>query len=701
MDLTYSSDIQFAPGIGPERAKALRQAGIETVADLLGTYPRRYLDRSAICKIRNLRHQTGVVTLMGTVTRADLIKNKNRGQRFSVMLDDGTGVVELIFFQGINYLKSVFSIGGSFAVSGKPDVFGSRFSLVHPDYDALKDDQDELQLLNTGGIIPLYPSGDLLKRMGLDSRGFRRTILKVMDRLNWATVSDPLDEKWRAMAEVPDRASALQWIHRPQSPEHLQLATRRLKLDDILSFSLAMELRKLQTETSDRGLAFSAPDQYTRQFYQGLPFKLTQGQIDVLRDIRNDLKKPHPMNRLLQGDVGSGKTVVAMMSMLMAVDNGYQAALMAPTEILAEQHYQTMTRYLKPLGLDVVLLTGGLKSAGRTTGTGMLQSGLAQLAVGTHALISEGVIFKNLGLIVVDEQHRFGVLQRAMLRAKGLMPHVLVMSATPIPRTLAMTVYGDLEVSRITELPSGRQPVKTVIIRDLDRPQLNRTIADQINRGRQVYFVYPLIEESEKSDLKAATDAHREISEWFPAYKVGLLHGRLPVQEKDEIMASFKANQIQILVSTTVIEVGVDVPNATVMIIEHADRFGLSQLHQLRGRVGRGAEASYCFLVISDKLTSEARERLTTMERTNNGFEIAEKDLEIRGAGDILGTRQSGLPDMKLLDLARDYPILQLSGQLARAILADDPHLRKPSHALLRSQIVTSHQALINLAEIA
>lgn len=702
LELTYTSDIQFISGVGPERAKSLRAIGIDTVKHLLNYYPRKYLDRTRILKIGNLRYAEGIVTVIGTVKKADVIKNRGRGgQRLQVFLEDGTGTMELTFFQGIPYLKTSFRVGEAFAVSGKLEQFGPRFSMIHPEYDHIQQEDDELKLINTGGIIPLYPTTDLLRKTGFDSRGFRRVMKKVFERLDLNSIPDTLSLSVREQFKVSDFSLSLKAIHHPGSNEELLSGLNRLKIEEILYFNLQMGLRKLRIQENEKGFTFTAEDQLVKKFYQSLPFQLTQGQISVLRDIRSDLKRSHPMNRLIQGDVGSGKTVVAMMAMLMAVDNGFQAAFMAPTEILAEQHYRTMLTYFQPLGLDVVLLTGSLKTASKNSGLGMIQSGMTRIVIGTHALIEDQVIFQNLGLIVVDEQHRFGVIQRAKLKQKGILPHMLVMSATPIPRTLSMTLYGDLEVSKITELPKGRQPIKTAIIFDKDRSQLFRTIREQIKRGRQAYFVYPLIEESEKLDLKAATDALEEIRAEFSDFQVGLLHGRLSSEEKEATMAAFKSGEVNILVSTTVIEVGVDVANASVMVIEHAERFGLAQLHQLRGRVGRGSEQSYCFLITSFKLSKDGKERLATMERTTDGFEIAEKDLEIRGAGDLYGTRQSGMPDLQLLDLVKDEPLVIQSRQISDFILKDDPHLRKPENRLLRDRVLSEPSDTLILNEIA
>ncbi|MCK6600421.1 MAG: ATP-dependent DNA helicase RecG [Bacteroidetes bacterium] len=700
--LTYTTEIQFIPGIGPERAKALKASGIDVVKHLLHYYPRKYLDRTRILKIGNLRWAEGSVTVIGTVKKADLIKNRGKGgQRLQVFLEDGTGTLELIFFQGVQYLKTTFRPGEAFAVSGNLEQFGPRFSMIHPEYDHIQQDEDELKLINTGGIIPLYPTTDLLRKTGFDSRGFRRILKRVFERLDLNSIPDPLPLALRNRFSVSDLSLSLKAVHQPASNDELISGLNRLKLEEILYFSLQVALRKLQIRENEKGFTFSAEDNLVKKFYQALPFQLTSGQISVLRDIRQDLKRPHPMNRLIQGDVGSGKTVVAMMAMLMAVDNGFQAAFMAPTEILAEQHYKTMETYFKPLGLDVVLLTGSLKQGSKNTGLGLIQTGMSRLVVGTHALIEDQVIFQNLGLIVVDEQHRFGVMQRARLKQKGILPHVLVMSATPIPRTLAMTVYGDLEVSKIKELPTGRLPVKTTVIYDKDRLQLIRTIREQIKKGRQAYFVYPLIEESEKLDLKAATEAFEEIRSDFEGFTTGLLHGRMNSEEKEAVMSGFKSGSIQVLVSTTVIEVGVDVPNATVMVIEHAERFGLAQLHQLRGRVGRGHDQSYCFLITSFKLSKDGKERLATMEQTTDGFVIAEKDLEIRGAGDLYGTRQSGLPDLQLLDLVKDEKLVVQSREMASAILESDPHLRKPEHSLLRERLRNEPSDAILLNEIA
>lgn len=701
MSLTYTTDIQFIPGIGPERAKALHTIKIFTVRNLLEHFPRKYLDRSRVVKIGNLPKVEGHVTVIGKVIKSDMVKNRGKGkERLSIALQDETGTMELIFFQGIHYMKKVFAEGESFAVFGDPQRFGYKYSLVHPEYDHLQVEDGDLNLINTGGIVPLYPSSDNLKRVGFDSRGFRRILSTVLEKLDWSTVPESIPFLLREKYSVSDYPESVRVIHQPKNNTELNAAIYRLKIDEILYFHLQLAIRKIQFQKNEKGLKFLSEDKYTKQFFTNLPFKLTEAQINVLRDIRQDIRKENPMNRLIQGDVGSGKTVVAIMAMLMAVDNGFQAAFMAPTEILAEQHYKTLETYIKPLGLEIVLLTGSLKSAQRTTGLGMMQSGLAQIAVGTHALIEDEVYFQKLGMVVIDEQHRFGVVQRAKLRQKGQSPHVLIMTATPIPRTLSMTIYGDLDVSKMNMLPFGRIPITTKLIFDKDRPRLVKFLKEELQSNRQIYFVYPLVEESEKLDLKAATDAYEEIKREFPDYKVGLLHGRMKSDEKDDTMRRFKANEIQIMVATTVIEVGVDVPNATVMVIEHAERFGLSQLHQLRGRVGRGSTQSYCFLLASVKISTEARQRLSIMVETTDGFRIAEEDMKIRGTGDIYGTRQSGLPDLKLLDLVEDFDVVSKAKDIALEIVNDDPHLRKPEHKVLRNKILSEENKLFLYNEV-
>lgn len=700
-NLTYTTAVQYVSGVGQERAKALSSVHIFTVKDLLGYYPRKYLDRSRIVKISHIAKIEGHVTIIGKVTRSELLRNKGKGnQRLSVHLQDETGTIELLFFQGISYLKKIFSTGETFAIFGEPKRFGYKYSIVHPEYDHLKSEDGDLQLINTGGIIPLYPSTENLKRVGLDSRGFRRIISYVLDHIDLTTVPESIPEVYRLSFHISDFYPSLKTVHQPNTNEALQAAIHRLKIDEILYYHLQLSVRRFHFVNNEKGFIFSAEDNLTKLFFQNLPFKLTDSQIQVLRDIRHDLKKQNPMNRLIQGDVGSGKTVVAIMAMLIAIDNGYQAVFMAPTEILAEQHYKTLQTYIKPLGLEIVLLTGSLKTAQKNSGLGMMQSGLAHIAVGTHALLEDDVYFNRLGLIVIDEQHRFGVMQRAKLKQKGQSPHVLIMTATPIPRTLSMTIYGDLDVSKMMMLPSGRQPITTKLIYDKDRQRLNKLIREELSNHRQIYFVYPLVEESEKLDLKAATDAFEEIKQEFSNYEIGLLHGRMKSEEKDDVMEKFKSNKIQILVATTVIEVGVDIPNATVMVIEHAGRFGLSQLHQLRGRVGRGSEKSYCFLLASVKISDVARQRLEIMVETTDGFRIAEEDLKIRGSGDIYGVRQSGLPDFKLLDLVNDFDVVSKAKSIADEIVKLDPHLRNPEHKVLRDKILTDDNKLFLFNEV-
>lgn len=701
MNLSFDSEIQFLPGIGPERAKALQAAGIFNIRQLLYYFPRKYLDRTRMVKISQIPKIEGTVTILGQVAKAELLSNKGKGgQRLTVFLKDDSGMMELVFFQGISWIKQIFKEGEAFAVFGEPQRYGPRYSIVHPEYEHLKVEDGEVNLLHTGGIVPLYPSGDVLKKVGFDSRGFRRVFKNLFDKIDMTSIPDPIPLLLREKFKLSDLGLCLKQIHQPENNDQLQSALYRLKMDEILYFQLRMLLQKLGIKNNEKGLIFSTSDNYTKQFFKKLPFNLTASQVKVLQDIRKDLSAGQPMNRLVQGDVGSGKTVVGIIAMLMAVDNGYQAAFMAPTEILAEQHYHTLKKYIEPLGLEIIYLTGSVKNSTKNSGIAMLQSGMAQLAVGTHALIEDDVLFNRLGLIVIDEQHRFGVMQRAKLRQKGIFPHVLIMTATPIPRTLSMTVYGDLDVSRMMDMPTGRIPIKTKMMTDKDKPRLNSFVMEQLQSGHQIYFVYPLIEESEKLELKAATDAYNEISKDFPDHSVGLLHGRLSASEKEDVMAKFKSGTIQILVSTTVIEVGVDVPNANLMVIEHAERFGLAQLHQLRGRVGRGVNQSYCILMTSYKISQIAKDRLKIMEETTDGFRIAEEDLKIRGTGDIFGTRQSGLPDFKLLSLVNDEEIIFTSVKLAQDILADDPHLRKPEHIGLRKKMESEENKVIMLNEV-
>jgi len=707
--------IQYVKGIGPRRASAWKSVGVETVRDLLYYFPRDYLDLRTVVPIGNLsRYHEQFVSVLGTVRTFDVIGRPPK-QRFELRLGDETGVLSLVFFRSLQYYKDAFTVGEKLAVSGKVTMFRNKPQMVHPSIDRIssgeEDENEKEGFLHTSGIVPKYSSSEELRTVHLDTKGFRRILKSALDEY-LDCVNEFLPPSVRERLKLLPLKNALRTIHFPESSAALENARYRLKFDELFLFQLLLALRRTKHHVELPGIAYNVQTQLARTLVDSLPFKLTQAQVRVIKEIAEDMKQPKPMNRLLQGDVGSGKTIVALLAMLIAIDNGYQTAFMAPTEILAEQHFKTMQQLMKNLPVNIRLLVSGQNKRLRTDILEDIRRGTANLVVGTHALIQEEVEFANLGFIVIDEQHRFGVSQRLALKEKGIQSHgqtvhpdVLIMTATPIPRTLSLTLYGDLDVSTIDELPKNRRPIRTVLRVESQRPSVYQFIREEVRKGRQVYVVYPLIEESEKLDLKAATEGYELLrKEVFPDLKIGLLHGRMPSDEKDRVMESFLKNDIQVLVATTVIEVGIDVANATIMVIEHAERFGLSQLHQLRGRVGRGAEQSYCILMAPNWMANisqrssqvsmidgeqteqaKAQRRLATMVETTNGFKIAEIDLELRGPGDFWGTRQSGFPELHIANLLTDTKILTLARREAFDLVKNDPHLRHPAHQALRT----------------
>ena len=660
--------IEEVKGVGAKRAAVLNEVGIHTLGDLFYYLPRRYLDRSRTLPMA--RAPIGQeVTLIGHVRQTRYVPG--RKPRFVLVVEDETDDIACTFFQGGRYLQRNFKEGDELAISGKVDLFQGRRQMVHPEYEFIRTNEDDL--LHTGGIVPLYTSSADMKERGLRNRGFRRMMHGALEVFA-NQIEDGLPVAIRQRQGLGELGDSLRKVHFPTSMDEVAVARRRLAFGELFDLQLRLaRLRKKRLEQHE-GIAFSESQKLVPEFLASLPFELTAAQRRVGAEIYADMESPQIMNRLVQGDVGSGKTLVGLGAILMAVENGYQAALMAPTEILAEQHYINIKTLVEPLGLTAVFLKGKQRQALRRELLTAIESGVAHIVVGTHALIQGDVHFARLGLAVVDEQHRFGVVQRGALYKKGEKPDLLVMTATPIPRTLALTLYGELEVSVIDELPPGRQPIRTALRAPDRRDAIFEFAGAEARQGRQVYVVYPLIEESEKMDLKSAVEAYEELCHGHLAeFEVALLHGRLAAEEKAEVMDAFKKNRIQVLVSTTVIEVGVDVPNATVMIIEHAERFGLAQLHQLRGRVGRGGEKSFCILVSyasAGAELSDSRERLETMERTQDGFEIAEKDLQIRGPGEFFGTRQAGIPEFKVADLIEDEDLLQSAREEARRMVA-------------------------------
>ncbi len=675
-NILLDTPIEYLKGVGPIRADVLKkELKIFTFSDLLVYFPFRYVDRSKFYKINEVKTDTAWVQIKGHIRGLQKI-GKPRGGRLIAYLEDDTGRIELVWFRGHQWLMNKFLPNEEYIAFGKPNLFNGKLNIPHPEVEAVSESQ-----INLGDKLqPFYNSTEKLKSKGLDSKGIGK-IMKTMMLQVQGLIQETLSAQLRSELKLIPREEAIINIHFPKSPEILQRAESRLKFEELFFIQLNLLKLKLIRMEKVQGNRFTVVGDYLNNFYKNcLPFELTGAQKRVVKEIRVDMGSGHQMNRLLQGDVGSGKTLVALMCMLIALDNGYQASMMAPTEILAQQHFKSISKMLDGMDVQVALLTGSTKAKQRTALHELLQSGDIHILIGTHALIEDTVKFKNLGLVVIDEQHRFGVAQRAKLWKKNTIPpHILVMTATPIPRTLAMTLYGDLEVSVIDELPPGRKAIKTVHFYDKDRLRLFGFMRRQIAEGRQVYMVYPLIEESEKLDLKHLKDGYESITRAFPLpkYAVSMVHGKLKSAEKDYEMQRFIKGETQIMVATTVIEVGVDVPNASVMVIENAERFGLSQLHQLRGRVGRGADQSYCILMTKDKLNPEARKRIQTMVKTSDGFEISEVDLKLRGPGDLHGTQQSGILDLKIADIVKDEKILKYAREKAIELLKDDPHLEK------------------------
>ncbi|MBR5919934.1 MAG: ATP-dependent DNA helicase RecG [Bacteroidales bacterium] len=676
--------IEFLKGVGEKRGAVLRKEfNIQTFNDLLYYFPYRHIDKSHVYHVSDIVNDGGFILLRGTIRDVRLV-GQNRSQRLTATFSDETGSIELVWFNGIRWVSDVLRSRKEFVIFGKPTLFNGRWNITHP--ELIDPNQQESSPISLR-FQPMYNTSDVSKRKSLDSKAIAKLTANLLTQ-----VKDVIPETMpREMVEelhlLPLR-DALVNIHYPEDNQKLSQATLRLKFDELFFTQLKMLKLKLINTNRFKGFVFKQVGHYFNTFYKEcLTFDLTNAQKRVLREIRGDVGSGHQMNRLLQGDVGSGKTIIAVFSMLLAKDNGFQACMMAPTEILATQHYEKISKQLEPLGLQVEFLSGSTKSAQRKRILNDLQNGQVDILIGTHALIEDNVVFNKLGLVVIDEQHRFGVEQRARLWRKSgtIPPHILVMTATPIPRTLAMTLYGDLDVSVIDELPSGRKPIVTTHFYEKDRLKVFGFMQKQIAEGRQVYVVYPLIQESETMDLLDLQAGYEAIERSFPppTYSIGVVHGRMKAEEKDFIMDHFKKNEIQILLSTTVIEVGIDVPNATVMVIENAERFGLSQLHQLRGRVGRGGNQSYCILMSKYELSNEGRKRLDAMVKTNDGFEIANFDLQLRGPGDIQGTRQSGMLDFKIADLTKDEKLVAYTRSYAQQILEKDPDLSLPEHARL------------------
>jgi len=662
------------------------------VGDLLHYYPRRYLDRTSIKTIRELRVGDEAVVI-GTVENTATVPTR-RKVIFTMTLTDGTGHLTCQWFQGISWISDKFNIGDTVAVFGKIDFYNGM-KLTHPDFDILEPGEDPV---NTGKILAQYPSSADLKAVGLSGSGFRKIISNAFERIS-EPIPDHFSSAFLQRFGLMPLDAALHVIHQPQTLEDLQPAIFRLKFDEHFFIQLLMALRR-KARQENHGRVFLSKGPYVKRMYDELPFQLTKAQITVLQEIHADLKSSHQMNRLLQGDVGSGKTVVAMLTAATVIGNGAQVAVMAPTEILADQHFRSFSKYCELVGIRCALLKGGMKAKPRAEILESLKNGDLQLIVGTHALIQADVEFKDLGMVIVDEQHRFGVLQRKELTQKGLNPEMLAMTATPIPRTLAITYHGDLDISVINELPKGRLPVKTTLVEPGRLEKVYAFMRSEMTAGRQCFVIYPIIEESEKLDLKAADKGYLFLKDKiFPDFKVGYIHGKMKTAEREMQMAGFVANELQLLVATTVVEVGIDVPNASVMVIENAERFGLSQLHQLRGRIGRGSYQSHCVLV-QRKETEDARYRLRVMESTNDGFVISDRDLKLRGPGEFFGKKQHGYMKTQLANFIEDGPIIRTARQAAFRLVSEDPKLQKTHHRRLRRHFMTHYKSMLEFVNI-
>lgn len=682
MNDILSTPIEYLKGVGPQRGALLRkELNIHHFADLLHFFPYKYIDKTRYYKIRDLHPTLAEVQIVGKILGFKTIDQK-RGQRLQAIFADETGEIELVWFQGIKWVKSLLVVGESYVVFGKVTPFMGSFSMAHPEMELLSEHKTTLK----PGLLGMYSSGEKLSQNGLSSKGISKLVMQCLTE-SVQHIGESLPTYLLNELNLLSKVEAIINIHMPKTPEAMWAASFRLKFEELFWIQLQLITKNIIRKHKIKGHPFTQIGTYFNEFYhKHLPFSLTNAQKRVIKEIRKDLGSHAQMNRLLQGDVGSGKTIVAFLSMLMALDNGFQSCLMAPTEILATQHYRSIAELAEKMNIEVALLTGSTKVSERRRIHEGLLNGNISIIIGTHALLEDKVQFHNLGLAVIDEQHRFGVEQRSKLWKKNTIPpHVLVMTATPIPRTLAMSVYGDLDVSVIDELPPGRKPIQTVHRFDSNRLRVWGFLKEQIAQGRQVYIVYPLIEESEKLDYKDLMDGYESVSRDFPLpqYAISIVHGRMKPEEKESEMKRFLKGQTQIMVATTVIEVGVNVPNASVMVIESAERFGLSQLHQLRGRVGRGSDQSYCILMTGHKLSEDSKTRIETMCRTNDGFEISEVDLKLRGPGDIMGTQQSGILDLKIADIVKDQDILTLARTKAFEILQTDPGLQLPENQIL------------------
>lgn len=685
MTSQLSLDIKYLKGVGLKRAELLKnEINVQTFGDLLYYFPYKYIDRTKFYSVREINDGMPYVQISGKIESFEVVGIGSKARLNAVFYDE-TGSIDLIWFKGIKFIQPTLKPGKELIVFGKPSTFNGRINIVHPEIEVPDASKQNI----AGFVQAFYNTSEKMKKNFLTSRAILKLQYTLFETLQ-GKIDETLPEWFVKKYKLMSLYEALLNVHFPKENDLLRKARYRLKLEELFFIQLKILSIKSLRERKFKGHIYSVVGDHFNKFYKEcLPFELTNSQKKVIKEIRKDMGSGRQMSRLLQGDVGSGKTLVSLMCMLIAIDNNTQTCLMAPTEILAIQHYNTLSSMLAPLGLNIKLLTGSTKTAERKVIHNDLEEGRLHILIGTHALIEDKVIFKNLGFVVIDEQHRFGVAQRASLWAKNILPpHVLVMTATPIPRTLAMTVYGDLDVSVIDELPPGRKPVKTIHFLDNNRKKVYEFVKKEILKGRQIYIVYPLIEESETLDYKNLQDGYATIKKVFPEFKVSMVHGKMKSQDKESEMMKFKKHETDILVSTTVIEVGVDVPNASVMIIESSEKFGLSQLHQLRGRVGRGSDQSYCILMSSYKLSKESTIRLETMVRTTDGFEIAETDLKLRGPGDIEGTRQSGVGfDLKIAQIAKDGEILSFARHIATDILDEDPDIKNPENILIRKKL--------------
>lgn len=693
----FDTSIEYLKGVGPQRSAILnKELGIFTFGDLLQHYPFRYEDRTRFFSISEVSEELPSVQLKGSVIHKELVGIGHK-KRLTAILKDDSGSIELIWFQGINWANEKIKSGVEYVVFGKPNRYGSKLSIAHPEIDVFIEKND-----NQSFLQPVYSLSEKMRSKHVDNKVLIRLVRELLLQCR-NRVRETLPEPLLRSKSLVSKEEAVFGIHFPADTAQLHAAQYRLKFEEFFYIQLRLLKLKLVRQNKFRGFVFQDTSLLTRFYNHHLPFPLTDAQKKVIKEIYTDLKSGRQMNRLLQGDVGSGKTIVGFICMLLVLNGDAQSALMAPTEILAQQHYLNLKKYADAMEVTIALLTGSTKKAERGVIHEGLRSGGIKILIGTHALLEEEVQFSRLGLAVIDEQHRFGVAQRSKLWQKNpeIYPHVLVMTATPIPRTLAMTLYGDLDISVIDQLPAGRKPIKTIHKYDSHRLQVNQFLRDQLQVGRQVYMVYPLIDESEKLDLKHLMDGYESVCRAFPEIPVSILHGKMRADAKEYEMARFKKGETKIMVATTVIEVGVDVPNASVMVIENAERFGLSQLHQLRGRVGRGAEQSYCILMTSFKLGADSKTRIETMVRTNNGFDIAETDLKLRGPGDLMGTQQSGALDLLIADLGKDSSILQEARIAAQETLEKDPELQKTENKVIKTQIESFRKSVVNWSRIS